>query len=110
MSSAKPEQTVSEAELAVLRAICQGADGKSLWDEGTALLGRYRFGNPVHQVVFDTLRRIRSPREGLLCRQLQRELVLARFPGVNAAEYFEPHGLSYGQALELFRSLLAGQT
>ena len=90
-----------EQELAALRVICQGADGKPLWDEGLRLLRDYRFRTPVHQVVFDALRRIRSPHEGALRERLQRKLVLARFPGLSAAEYFQPHGLTYRAALDL---------
>ena len=84
-----------------MRVICQGADGQSLWDEGLRLLRDYRFRTPMHQVVFDALRRIHSPHEGALRERLQRELVLARFPGLSAAEYFQPHGLSYAAALDL---------
>jgi len=39
---------------------------------------------------------------------LQRELVLARFPGLSAAEYFQPHGLSYAAALDLLARLGEG--
>jgi hypothetical protein len=94
-----------DRELAALRVICQGAEGKPLWDEGLRLLRDYRFRTPVYQVVFDALRRIRSPHEGALCERLQRELVLARFPGLSAAEYFQPHGLTYHDALGLLARL-----
>lgn len=97
-----------ELELAALRVICQGAEGKPLWDEGLRLLRDYRFRTPVYQVVFDALCRIRSPHEGALCERLQRELVLARFPGLSAAEYFQPHGLSYAAALDLLTRLGEG--
>ena len=79
LSSARLERAVIETELAVLRALCQGADGEPLWNDAMALLARYRFRNPVYQVVFDALRRIRSPHAQTLRQQLQRELVMARF-------------------------------
>lgn len=88
-----------------MRVICQGAEGRSLWNEGLRLLDHYSFGDPVNQVVFDALRRIRRRPEGQVRQQLQRELVLARFPGLNAAEYFEPHGLHYGEAVAALESL-----
>jgi hypothetical protein len=97
-----------EQELAALRVICQGAESKPLWDEGLRLQRDYGFRTPVHQVVFDALRRIHSPHEGALSERLQRELVLARFPGLSAAEYFQPHGLTYRGALDLLTRLGEG--
>lgn len=96
-------QVASEEKL--LQALCQGVEGAPFWPDALAPLSRYQFADPLHQVVFDILRGIHSARFSIIKEQVQRALVLAGFPGLDAAAYFKPHGMTRGEACSLLGAL-----
>ena len=93
------------AELRLLQVLCQGVDGRSFWPDALEALSRYRFVDPLHQIVFEVLQGIHSSRFSILKEQVQRALVLAGFPGVDAANYFTPHGMNRADACSLLGAL-----
>ncbi len=96
---------VVESELLILRALCQGAPDRRVWQDGMEILARYPFRDPLHQVVFDTLREMNTdePRiiEGLLGARLTRK----GFPDVDIAGFFVPHNLRAPILLAMMRSV-----
>ncbi len=98
------EQRVA-AEEKLLQALCQGVEGASLWPDAIPALSRYPFADPLHQVVFEVLRGIHTARFSIIKEQVQRALVLAGFPGLDAAVYFKPHGITRGEASSLLGAL-----
>jgi hypothetical protein len=104
-NSRQPCQDRSDAERALLQALCQGVESESLWPEALAALSGFRFADPLHQVVFDVLRGIHSTGSHIIKERVQRALVLAGFPALDAGAYFQPHGLSRAEARSLLSSL-----
>jgi len=100
-----PDQERIATERAALCILCQGADGQPVWEEALQLLNAYRFRDLTLQVVFDTLRRIPNGRPEAIRQQLQRRLAVAGFPDLDVKDFFQPHGLTYEQAVALLRSL-----
>ncbi len=96
---------VVESELLILRAMCQGAPDRRVWQDGLEILARYPFRDPLHQVVFDTLREMNTdePRiiEGLLGAWLTRK----GFPDVDVEGFFVPHKLRGPVLLAMMRSV-----
>ena len=93
-------------ERSVLRAMCQGVEGGSAWEEGMRLLRSYRFRDVTHQMVFEALQQLGTGKPQVIREHLQRRLVLAGFPDLSVQSFFEPHGLGYRQMQELMQSLV----
>lgn len=93
------------SEEKLLQALCQGVEGASFWPGAIEALSGYQFADPLHQVVFDILRGIHSARCSIIKEQVQRALVLAGFPGLDATTYFKPHGMDHTQACSLLGAL-----
>ncbi len=89
----------------VLRAMCQGAAGGPVWEDGMRLLAGYRFGEVMHQMVFEALQQIQSSRPEVIREHLQRKLARAGFPDLSLSAFFEPHGLDYAHAVALIEQL-----
>lgn len=109
MPAAEYDQALFAAERAALQAICQGAGGTQLWDQGIRLLASYRFRNATHQLVFEAMQQVRYSGPAQARRDLQRRLVLSGFPGLDAGDFFQPHGLTIEEARELIRRLAEGE-
>ncbi len=98
-------QETQAAERRVLQALCQGGGGVTLLAEGVRILHGYRFRDPLHQIIFETLSEI-----GPAAPPLVRELLAARltrkgFPDVDLDPFFEPHGLTADAAMALMERL-----
>ncbi len=57
---------IAEAELNVLRALCQDTRECSVWAAAKQLLTCYRFRDPSHQLVFDALCQLPKQNPALL--------------------------------------------
>ena len=100
--------TKAEAERTVLRAMCVGALGRTVWREGVALLADYRFADNVHQLIFDTVREIHTGDPLILRQLLPARLNNKGFPDLDLDTYFQPHIFTAGQTIALIRALCAG--
>ena len=96
-----------ETELAVLRAMCQGARDGRVWAKGISLLVNYPFLDPHHQIVFDTLRELPSDDPEKIRLVLAAWLTRKGFPDVDVDSYFQPHGLTAAAAVSMMHALLA---
>ena len=102
--------TKAEAERTVLRAMCVGALGRTVWREGMDLLAVYRFADNVHQLIFDTVREIHTGDPLILRELLPARLNNKGFPDLDLDTYFQPHTFPANQTIALIRALCAGST
>ncbi len=102
---ANPVSERMAAEEQVLQLLCQGVEGDSIWPDASDTLAGYHFVDPLHQVVFEVLRGIHSAGSLIMKERVQRAVVLAGFPALDAGAYFVPHGLSRAQARLLLSQL-----
>lgn len=107
MGEAPDEKKIVFVELLVLQAMCQGTPGRTVWDDGMLILGRYPFHDVVHQLIFDTLREINTDLPHIIRQQLQVRILAKGFPALDLAPFFQPHPLTAGQALALMHQLRA---
>ncbi len=99
--------SVVAAERSLLQALCQeGDEGSSSTAIRQALSG-YRFREPAHEIAYEAIERIRSRGFGVNRERLQREFVLAGFPGLDAADFFLSHPVSPNETLDLLAWLAA---
>ena len=105
MKEPRVRDNITEAERDALRAICQGTPERSVWADAVAILADYRFEDETHQLIFDTLREIRTGDPRTIREQLAARLNNKGFPDLDLDVFFQPHGLSAEQATSLMRAL-----
>jgi len=100
--------TKAEAERTVLRAMCVGALGRTVWREGVDLLADYRFADNVHQLIFEAMREIQTDDPLIIRELLPARLNNKGFPDLDLETYFQPHNFPANQTIALIRALCAG--
>lgn len=99
--------SVVAAERSLLQALCQEDDEGGTSPNIRQALRGYRFRDPAHEVAYEAIERIRSRGFGVNRERLQREFVLAGFPGLDAADFFLSRPVSRSEALALLAGLAA---
>jgi hypothetical protein len=87
-------RTIVEAEFRALQAMCQQAGHGLVWQRAIELLSDYRFRDPLHQLVFDTLRDIPAPAPANLQILLVQRLTNRGFPDLDIQPFFQAHVIS----------------
>ncbi len=80
----------------------------TLLAEGMRILRGYRFRDPLHRILFETLGEI-APAVPLGRELLAARLTKKGFPDVNLAPFFESHGLTADAAMALMKRLQSEQ-
>jgi len=96
---------VVESELLILRAMCQGAPDRRVWQDGMDILARYPFRDNLHQVVFNTLREMNTDEPRIIQGLLGSWLTRKGFPDVDVAGFFVPHNLRAPILLAMMHSV-----
>lgn len=107
MATRATHEEMLAAEVRVLQAMCTGTPEGTVWNQGTLLLGRYRFRDLIHQLIFDTLREINTDRPDIIRQQLSSRLTNKGFPAVETEKIFAPHNHSRDAAIGWMRKLCA---
>ncbi len=94
IDTAFARRTIVEAEFRALQAICQSATPGSVRDRALTLLSDYPFRDPLHQLVFEILRELRSQAPDELRALLPQRLTLKGFPDVDTEPFFQRHAMS----------------
>lgn len=76
-----------------------------MWQSAIELLSDYRFRDPLHQLVFDTLRAIRGAAPSDLRALLLQRLTLNGFPDVDVEPFFHLHAMSDDLAIAVIHRL-----
>ena len=98
-------RTIVEAEFRVLQAMCRQAGQGPVWQRAIELLYDYRFRDPLHQLVFDSLRGIPAQAPGSLRALITQRLTNAGFPDVDIEPFFHAHAMSDDLALAILDHL-----
>lgn len=85
---------VRRRERAVLRAICHGTREGPLRELARLRLGEYRWREPVHEVIFQSLLSLPAADPAVVREQLPALLTRRGFPDVEIADLLEPQDLS----------------
>lgn len=85
---------VTRRERAVLRAICHGTREGPLRELARLKLGEYRWREPVHEVIFQSLLSLPAGDPAVIREQLPALLTRRGFPDVEIADLLEPQDLS----------------
>jgi hypothetical protein len=80
----------AQAELQVLRAICQESPLGSVREAASRLLKNYRWQEPVHQAIFTCLLQLPAGNPELLRTELPACMTRKGFPDVDWETFFEP--------------------
>lgn len=99
------DQQVLQSELRLLQALCQGTPQGSLRQAAGTMLAKYRWREPLHQIVFELLVSFPSDDIRLLRDELPSKLTRRGFPDVAWEDFFAPHSLSREDAERLVREL-----
>src|SRR2546425_6436722 len=105
MQRLKLRATKLEVERTVLRAMCVGALGRTVWREGVDLLADYRFADNVHQLIFEAMREIQTDDPQIIRELLPARLNNKGFPDLDLETYFQPHNFPANQTIALIRAL-----
>jgi hypothetical protein len=98
------EETI-QVELRVLQALCQGTPGGSLRASAERILKTYRWREPLHQIIFETLMSVPTESPDVIRDQLPSRLTRRGFPDVAWENFFKPHSLKKNEAECLMRQL-----
>ena len=89
----------------MLQALCQGTPQGSVRATARDLLRTYRWGEPLHHVMFEVILGIPTEVPEVIRTQLPARLTRRGFPDVDIEDLFKPHGLSKEEAERLIRQL-----
>jgi hypothetical protein len=90
MASRTPSNKVLELEHSILRALCNRAVTRVVWDSAARELANHHWQAPDHRVVYEALCRIRDHDPGRIRDQLPAQATRMGFPDVEWSSYFEP--------------------
>jgi hypothetical protein len=90
MARRTPSNRVLELEHSILRALCNRAVTKVVWDIVARELDNHHWQAPDHRVVYEALRRIRDHDPGFVRDQLPAQATRMGFPDVEWSSYFAP--------------------
>jgi hypothetical protein len=105
MDAQDAHMVVLESELLILRAMCVGAADRRVWQDAANLLGDYPFRDPLHLVVFDTLREINTDDPRIIRGLLGARLTNKGFPDVETSSFFAAPNLKATVLLAMMDSL-----
>ncbi|MBI3405728.1 MAG: hypothetical protein HY046_09760 [Acidobacteria bacterium] len=108
MAAVNPREAhmvVIESELIILRAMCQGALDRRVWQDGVELLAEYPFQDNLHQVVFDTLLEMKTDDPRIIQGLLPARLTIKGFPDLDLSTFFAPHNLKAPVLLAMMHSV-----
>jgi len=94
----------SALELALLRALC--ADPAALSAKAWQDISAYRFSDPLHQVVFDALRRAKEASPTAVHAALLAELTRQGFPDVELDSFLSDGAAMPNDLMDTVRRLL----
>ena len=94
-----------ERERLILSALCQGTPQGPVREPARRVLARYRWLEPLHQVVYHVLLAMPFDSPEVARQQLPARLTRAGFPDVEVEDFFRPHSLSQRAADELMHDL-----
>lgn len=97
---------VIETERLILCALCQGTREGSVREVARETLRQYRWREPLHATLFETIMSMPTESTAALREQLPSRLTRRGFPDVAWEDFFEPHSLSK-QEVERMISKLA---
>jgi hypothetical protein len=106
MSQQPEDYSPAEAELLVLRAIIQGTPQGPVRDTALRLLEDYHWDEPLHQAIFNCLRRFSSADANFLRGELPACLTRQGFPDVDWAGFLAPHSLTKREVEQALSRLL----
>lgn len=98
-------RTPEEAELIVLRALCQAVPQGPLRAEAARSLAHYAWREPVHHAIFACLASLPAVEPNALRRTLIACLTRRGFPDVDLDSLFEPASLTHEQIERLMQRL-----
>lgn len=101
----KRGQVIADGELLALRGMCQGARDARVWDDGIRILNAHAFQDPVHGLVFETLREINTDDPRIIRGLLAARLTNKGFPDVDVEKYFQPHHLRADAIVAIMQSV-----
>lgn len=104
MKNPSDPETIRFHELQVLRLLCQ-APGDDFRHRARAALARYRFREPVFQLLFAILLELPAAGAGIIREQLAARMTNQGFPDFDLEALFEPHGLTAKEAESLLQNL-----
>lgn|SRR5512143_192226 len=105
MTSSADKTPPEQAELLVLRAMCQGTPQGSVRAEAARALSRYAWREPFHQALFSCLGIIAAVEPDDLRHTLLACLTRKGFPDVDLKTFFEPHHVARQEASVLIQLL-----
>lgn len=87
-------RTIVEAEFRALQAMCQAAPQDAVREHAFTVLAGYRFRDPLHQLLFDILRELRTQPADQLRTLLPQRLTIKGFPDLDIEPFFHRHAMS----------------
>ena len=100
-----PNEDIVKTEQLVLRAICLAPAHAAVRETGFRLLKDYRWHEPVHEAIFQSLSRLSAHDPESIRRLLPSYLTRYGYPDVDFAALMVPHGLSENDARRLMKEL-----
>ena len=101
----KEEKEIVRVERLLLRALCQGMRMGIDRRKVLRYLENYFFHEPIHLVIFETLREIRVEPPELLRQQMLARLTAKGFPDLDLNDLFEEQALAPGEVTLLMEKL-----
>jgi len=98
-------RTIVEAEFRALQAMCRRPGQGPIWQRALELLSDYRFRDPLHQLVFDTLRGLPAHTPADLRAFVTQRLTNQGFPDVDVEPFFHAHAMTDDLALAILEHL-----
>jgi len=105
VNSREAHMVVVESELLILRAMCQGASDRRIWEDAVTILANYPFRDNLHQLVFDTLREMNTDDPRIIEGLLPIRLTQKGFPDLDLAGFFVAHNLRAAILLAMMHSV-----
>ncbi len=107
MQRENPSPRISEIERGILRSLCRSAEAGAAPEGPLRELGKYRWHEPEHRVVYEALEEV-SRHGGRPSREhLPAQAARMGFPDLDWAAYFEPPEPASAELPELLRELKA---
>jgi len=105
MSKPPDDASLIQMEREVLRALCQGTREGSVRESAKRVLRRYRWRQPMHQVIYEVVVSLPSDAPEAVREHLPSRLTRCGFPDVRWEDFFAPPALSKKAAQRLMRAL-----
>ncbi len=107
MQKRNPSPRISEIERGILRALCRSAEAGAAPEGSLRELGKYRWHEPEHRVVYEALEEASEHGSRPLREYLPAQAARMGFPDLDWADYFGPPEPAAAELPELPRELKA---